>query len=214
MKSELTNPEKLSVNGNEAHVRSQGIDLHAEQQRKMKEEKKRKQEVKEQQFEKFTAVSRFWSCFNQLLEGLPMWKCAATRYSMKTNAYFSEQNYFCLATDVGVANFMAFKFSVGKLAMPVAMTARREGRRVTLTWSNDFTLGGCRPDDELMLGYFYDSYPGAPQLIRHTGVAREDERLEIEIPVADDPQGETLHLYPFFCSKDMTRFSQNYYFKV
>lgn len=173
-----------------------------------------KQEIREKQNAKHTTVARFWAQFKEVLEGLPMWKYAATRVRLKSNAYFYEQNHFCLAAGVGVVNFMSFRFSVGKLAMPVSMTAQREGRRVTLTWSNDTALGGCHADDELVLGYFYDSEPGAPQMVRHTGVVRRDERLEIEIPPCNEPEGETLHLYPFFCSKDMTGFSQNYYFKV
>lgn len=177
-------------------------------------ENERRQKIKEEQCTKMANVARFWAQFKEVLEGLPMWKYAATRVRLKSNAYFYEQNHFCLAAGVGVVNFMSFRFSVGKLAMPVSMTAQREGRRVTLVWSNDTALGGCHADDELVLGYFYDSEPGAPQMVRHTGVERRDERLEIEIPPCNNPEGETLHLYPFFCNKELTGFSQNYYFKV
>lgn len=214
MKTNLSNPENLSADGDKTQKDNPGSDLSVGEMRKMEEEKMRKLKVKEQQFAQFTAVARFWSAFNRVLESLPMWKVAATRLHMRPNTYFSELNYFCLAAGVGVVNFMSFRFSVGKLAMPVSMTAQREGRQVTLVWSNDTALGGCHADDELVLGYFYDSEPGAPQMVRHTGAVRKDERLEIEIPPCNNPEGETLHLYPFFCNKELTGFSQNYYFKV
>lgn len=85
---------------------------------------------------------------------------------------------------------------------------------VTLSWSDNSAMGGCSPDDELLLGYFYDSNPEAPQLIRVTNARRKDKWLRVDIPVNNDPEGETLHLYPFFASKDKLRFSKNYYFKV
>lgn len=163
---------------------------------------------------KHIAVVRFWPIFKQVLNGLEMWKLVADMLNRKTNNLFYSFNHPYLSAGVGVVNFMAFWFSIGLLAMPDDMWARREGRTVTLSWNDNSNMGGCSPDDELVLGYFYDSNPEAPQIIRATNVRRKDEWMRVEIPVNNDPEGETLHLYPFFVSKDKLRFSRNYYFKV
>lgn len=214
MKTDMNKPVGLSVNvGNAGQTNRSG-----RQSEKAAESSLNEGVIKESAFErqqtKHIAVVRFWPVFKKVLNDLQMWKLAADMVNRRTNNVFYSFNHPYLASGIGVVNFMAFWFSVGFLAMPADMWARREGRMVTLTWTDNSAMGGCSPDDELVLGYFYDSNPEAPQIIRTTNACRKNERVRVEIPVNNDPEGETLHLYPFFCSKDKLRFSKNYYFKV
>lgn len=214
MKTDSNNPEDLSMNMGNAGQNNRSSRQPEKAAEKGNNKRDNEDSAFKQQQKKHVAVVRFWTAFREALDGLQVWQVAAHAINHRPNNLFYSFNHPYLASGVGVVNFMAFWFSIGLPAMPDDMWARREGRMVTLSWSDNSAMGGCTPDDELVLGYFYDSNPEAPQLIRVTNARRKDKWLRVEIPVNNDPEGETLHLYPFFASKDKLRFSKNYYFKV
>ena len=55
----------------------------------------------------------------------------------------------------GVANFRAFMFSVGWLAVPLYTRVRRDAWTFTLEWRPHGILDETRDNDTLVVGYFY-----------------------------------------------------------
>lgn len=214
MKKDKSNPDNFSGRTGNIQQNSRNGNQPDHATESFETQKGEKVDIKQQQYEKHIAIVRFWAVFRDVLGDIQVWQLAAHAINLRPNNLFYMFNHPYLAAGIGVVNFMAFWFSIGLLALPDDMFARREGRTVTLMWSNYSTSGGCSPDDELVLGYFYDSNPEAPQVIRDTKARRKDGWMRVDIPVNNDPEGETLHIYPFFCSKDMLRFSRNYYFKI
>ena len=68
--------------------------------------------------------------------------------------------------------------------------------------------------DWVFLGYFYDTLRRSPQLTLDYMPRRIDEKITIEIPPADQPEGTRLHLYLFFGNEEFTQFSPSEYVEL
>ena len=72
----------------------------------------------------------------------------------------------------GVANFRAFMFSVGWLAVPLYTRVRRDAWTFMLEWRHHGILDETRDNDTLVVGYFYDCLPDAPRVLHLPAVTR------------------------------------------
>ena len=132
----------------------------------------------------------------------------------KSDSLFHSINGGCLQPGKGVWAFKTFRFSVGSLDAPVITAAEREGWTVTLHWKNGANCPKADSSDWVFLGYFYDTLRRSPQLTLDYMPRRIDEKITIEIPPADQPEGTRLHLYLFFGNEEFTQFSPSEYVEL
>ena len=139
---------------------------------------------------------------------------ARARGVSKSDSLFHSINGGCLQPGKGVWAFKTFRFSVGSLDAPVITAAEREGWTVTLHWKNGANCPKADSSDWVFLGYFYDTLRRSPQLTLDYMPRRIDEKITIEIPPADQPEGTRLHLYLFFGNEEFTQFSPSEYVEL
>ena len=123
---------------------------------------------------------------------------------------FKRINYPTLDPELnGVDYFPDFSFSEGYLVALREIRVTREDWTFHIYWDVPRRkFQRCAPDNELVLGFFYDSHPDAPQILQ-TPYTREDKYAIIEIPDNGFLPSEDVHLYPFFAANDWQAFSRS-----
>lgn len=112
---------------------------------------------------------------------------------------------------MGIQNVSVLR---GIFGCSVITAAEREGWTVTLHWKNGANCPKADSSDWVFLGYFYDTLRRSPQLTLDYMPRRIDEKITIEIPPADQPEGTRLHLYLFFGNEEFTQFSPSEYVEL
>ena len=148
----------------------------------------------------------------QQITGIPVWDMAPGVAGQTRLTKFHHANAEA-CDERGLANYPAFRFSVGPLFRPVNARADRQGWVISVVWENREDRELSRASDWLRVGYFYDSYPTSPRLFPGV-VAREECRAEFTIPDSGLASTETLHLYLFFSRQDKVAFSESTYLRV
>ena len=128
---------------------------------------------------------------------------------------------FALACDEnGVANFRAFIFSVGWLAVPLFTRVTRRGWEITIEWRSHGVPNETRDKDTLVIGYFYDSLPDAPRVLHLPNVTRAGWVATFTLPDPVTATGkplspdEIVHLYPYVAGSGQDEFSTSVYLRV
>lgn len=120
----------------------------------------------------------------------------------------------------GVANFRAFIFSVGWLAVPLFTCVTRRGWEITIEWRPHGVPNETRDKDTLVIGYFYDSLPDAPRVLHLPNVTRAGRVATFTLPDPVTATGkplspdEIVHLYPYVASSGQDEFSTSVYLRV
>ena len=149
----------------------------------------------------------------QQITGIPVWDMAPGVAGQTRLTKFHHANAEA-CDERGVANYPAFRFSVGPLFRPVNARAERQGWVISVVWENREDRELSRASDWLRVGYFYDSYPTSPRLFPGVVARREECRAEFTIPDSGLASTETLHLYLFFSRQDKVAFSESTYLRV
>ena len=177
--------------------------------------RKSRTEGERQTTDRFTETRKMWKIYRRAIKDLPIWRVEArARGVSKSDSLFHSINGGCLQPGKGVWAFKTFRFSVGSLDAPVITAAEREGWTVTLHWKNGANCPKADSSDWVFLGYFYDTLRRSPQLTLDYMPRRIDEKITIEIPPADQPEGTRLHLYLFFGNEEFTQFSPSEYVEL
>ena len=120
----------------------------------------------------------------------------------------------------GVANFRAFMFSVGWLAVPLYTRVRRDAWTFTLEWRHHGILDETRDNDTLVVGYFYDCLPDAPRVLHLPAVTRAAGTATFTLPDPEGPGREPLspdtvvHIYPYLAGPDTDEYTRSVYLRV
>ena len=120
----------------------------------------------------------------------------------------------------GVANFRAFIFSVGWLAVPLFTRVTRRGWEITIEWRPHGIPNDTRNKDTLVIGYFYDSLPDAPRVLHLPHVTRAGRVATFTLPDPVTATGkplspdEIVHLYPYMAGSGQDEFSTSVYLRV
>ena len=120
----------------------------------------------------------------------------------------------------GVANFRAFMFSVGWLAVPLFTRVTRRGWEITIEWRPHGVPNETRDKDTLVIGYFYDSLPDAPRVLHLPNVTRAGRVATFTLPDPVTATGkplspdEIVHLYPYMAGSGQDEFSTSVYLRV
>lgn len=161
-------------------------------------------------FKMMVSLKRYY--FKQI-KGLPVWDLVPGEEGQNRLAKFHHANSEA-CDERGVANYPAFRFSVGRLFRPVNIRASREGWVITVTWENREDRESSRLSDWLRVGYFYDSFPRSPRLLPEVVAKRGDCQAKFSIPDSGLPVTEVLHLYLFFSRRDRIAFSTSKHLRV
>ena len=161
----------------------------------------------------FSAATLVESAAYRVLEDWNMWNDFARDLTVTGwNLCHMINGPYCDGS--GVINFPAFVFSIGWLANPTYTLVKREGWTVTLQWTSTARQLRSGGRDRLMVGYFHAAHPDCPQFLEDTGARREDGKVTLTLPRHDAPEGDVLHVYPFFVRRNGTDFSRSLYFRV
>lgn len=114
----------------------------------------------------------------------------------------------------GVINFRSYVFNLGWLANPVYKRVERRGWTVVLEWEDACDRKANRPDDVLLVGYFYDTHAASPFLLEVAGARRADGKATFTIPDRELDAAETVHIYPYFAREDKSDYSRSIYLRT
>ena len=109
----------------------------------------------------FALVSRLVKILTRKLRDLNAWVSLAKATNM-TPANLCHKVNGTACDENGVANFRAFIFSVGWLAVPLFTRVTRRGWEITIEWRPHGVPNETRDKDTLVIGYFYDPCPTRP----------------------------------------------------
>ena len=147
------------------------------------------------------------------IKDLPIWDLAPGEAGQTRLSKFHKVNSEA-CDERGVANYAAFKFSIGQLFRPVNVRATRKGWEITMIWENRENRKLSLPSDWLRVGYFYGSYPFSPRLLPDVVAKREDCQATFSIPNPGLEISEPIHLYLFFSRQDRIAFSTSYHVQL
>lgn len=177
--------------------------------------KKTKAEGEKKGVDRFTIARKMWKIYRLAIGDLPIWRVMARETSVsKSDSLFHTTNGGCLRPGIGVWAFPTFRFSVGTLDAPLITGAERDGWQVTIHWKNDEDRSEAYLAERVFVGYFYDSLPDSPQLIKDIPARRSDCSVTVDIPTAGQPDGTPLHVYLFFGDEELNHFSPSGYMRV
>lgn len=130
----------------------------------------------------------------------------------RLRAFNRENNPVIDAASKGVNFFPDFYFSRGYLVPPRDARVNRLGWKLFIEWENPARFTGrATPDDELLVGFFYESHPDAPQLIASTGFTRQERKAQVTLPSKLFPVVEDVHVFLLFRGADYLNFSDSRY---
>ena len=167
----------------------------------------------------FTFVSRLVKILLRKLADTNSWIAFARDTPMTAPNLCHKVN--AMACDEhGVANFRAFMFSVGWLAVPLYTRVRRDAWTFTLEWRHHGILDETRDNDTLVVGYFYDCLPDAPCVLHLPAVTRAAGTATFTLPDPEGPGREPLspdtvvHIYPYLAGPDTDEYTRSVYLRV
>ena len=161
-------------------------------------------------FKNIIALKHYY--FKQIKD-LPIWDLAPGEAGQTRLSKFHKVNSEA-CDERGVANYAAFKFSIGQLFRPVNVRATRKGWEITMIWENRENRKLSLPSDWLRVGYFYGSHPFSPRLLPDVVAKREDCQATFSIPNPGLEISEPIHLYLFFSRQDRIAFSTSYHVQL
>ena len=161
-------------------------------------------------FKNIIALKHYY--FKQIKD-LPIWDLAPREAGQTRLSKFHKVNSEA-CDERGVANYAAFKFSIGQLFRPVNVRATRKGWEITMTWENRENRKLSLPSDWLRVGYFYGSYPFSPRLLPNVVAKREDCQATFSIPNPGLEISEPIHLFLFFSRQDRIAFSTSFHVQL
>ena len=129
----------------------------------------------------FALVSRLVKILTRKLQDLNAWVSLAKTTNM-TPANLCHKVNGTACDENGVANFRAFIFSVGWLAVPLFTCVTRRGWEITIEWRPHGVPNETRDKDTLVIGYFYDSLPDAPRVLHLPNVTRAGRVATFTLP--------------------------------
>ena len=154
----------------------------------------------------FALVSRLVKILTRKLQDFNAWVSLAKTTNM-TPANLCHKVNGTACDENGVANFRAFIFSVGWLAVPLYTRVRRDAWTFTLEWRHHGILDETRDNDTLVVGYFYDCLPDAPRVLHLPAVTRAAGTATFTLPDPEGPGREPL-------SPDTDEYTRSVYLRV
>ena len=144
---------------------------------------------------------------------VPAWDLLGLLLQKERMAAFKKVNFPVFdPVTLGVDYFPDFIFCVGDLVPPRKVEVRRDGWTLFIDWTIPAReYGLSRPDDKLIVGYFYASRPAAPHLLTRISFTRDECHAEVKIPARKFPVTEGLHVYIMFRSHDWSAYSNSRY---
>ena len=167
----------------------------------------------------FALVSLLVKILTRKLRDLNAWVSLAKATNM-TPANLCHKVNGTACDENGVANFRAFIFSVGWLAVPLFTRVTRRGWEITIEWRPHGVPNETRDKDTLVIGYFYDSLPDAPRVLHLPNVTRAGRVATFTLPDPVTATGkplspdEIVHLYPYVAGSGQDEFSTSVYLRV
>ena len=167
----------------------------------------------------FALVSRLVKILTRKLQDFNAWVSLAKTTNM-TPANLCHKVNGTACDENGVANFRAFIFSVGWLAVPLFTRVTRRGWEITIEWRPHGIPNDTRDKDTLVIGYFYDSLPDAPRVLHLPNVTRAGRVATFTLPDPVTATGkplspdEIVHLYPYMAGSGQDEFSTSVYLRV
>lgn len=162
--------------------------------------------------DRFTEARKMWKVYRLAVGDLAIWRIMARETGVsKSDSLFHSTNGGCFRPGKGVWAFPTFRFSVGTLDTPLITGIERDGWKITIQWTNDENPSKTYLAQRVFVGYFYDTLPRSPLLIRNIHACRGDGSVTLEIPPAGQPDGTPLHLYLFFGDEELNHFSPSGY---
>lgn len=162
---------------------------------------------------KFQGARKLFAAYRRRTHNLPIWKIAAEKLGMTADNLLHHTNYKYLGPDGGILDIEEFKVSVGGLALPFNMKATREGKRITLTWTDDRNDTESAPTDKLMVAILYKEPRRRYGLtfFDKTESTRGDGHAVIYLPKSG---GGDICVHPFFAREDLSAFSDDKHFML
>ncbi|WP_018336526.1 hypothetical protein [Butyricimonas synergistica] len=144
---------------------------------------------------------------------VPAWNLYGAQMGKdRLRAFNKENNPVIDATSKGVNYFPDFRFSRGDLVPPREARVSRIGWKLFIEWEIPACpTGRAAPDDELLVGYFYESRPDSPQLVASTGFTRQERKAQVILPSKRFPVVEDVHVFLLFRRADYQSFSESRY---
>jgi hypothetical protein len=171
--------------------------------------RKRKYTDKQKQnWQRFSAVSSFWSEFmrSPIQE---IWKVAEE--GRRGNNLFINANAPAFNTEGVIEDMERLHFSGGRLPLPHHLTAQRnqgDSQKVDVSWQNNPESPAAQSDDELMMMVTYDGKFTGPVA---TSATRKEQTAVVTLPAV----GGTIEaIWLFFASEKRKLYSPDQYFRI
>ncbi|TKG95153.1 hypothetical protein EYV94_10610 [Puteibacter caeruleilacunae] len=140
----------------------------------------------------------------------PIWKHKAVQ--MTPSNLFTQVNMQAFGDDGNVGDWSLLKLTVGTLPIPFNMKIADNPdtpKTIDVSWSTSQLSGKKREDDQLML--ILTDGKGDWCMMTTLEAYRKDEEASIMLPY--EP-GMTVHVYAFFASPKLDRFSESFHTEV
>lgn len=167
----------------------------------------------------FALVSRLVKILTRKLQDLNAWVSLAKTTNM-TPANLCHKVNGTACDENGVANFRAFIFSVGWLAVPLFTCVTRRGWEITIEWRPHGVPNETRDKDtlghRLLLRFLARCAPRTSLAQRHPCGRVATFTLPDPVTATGKPLSpdEIVHLYPYVASSGQDEFSTSVYLRV
>jgi hypothetical protein len=170
--------------------------------------KRKYSDKQKQNWQRFSAVSSFWSQF-MWSPVQQIWKVAEE--GRRGNNLFINANAPAFSIDGVIEDLERLHFSAGRLPLPHHLTAQREQgdpQKLDVSWQNNPESPAAQSDDELMMVVTYDGKFTGPVA---TGAKRRQQSAVVTLPTVS---GTIEAIWLFFASEKRKLYSPDQYIRI